>query len=60
MEEQLKDALFSVMTPREIEQLLNEMFEAYVSDDTLSHDHISDSHFIKRKLIELINILYNK
>lgn len=57
---ELKDQLFSVMTPKEIETFLNEMFEAYLQVWGGSQDNLGDCHFVKRKLIEVVNELDNQ
>ena len=57
---ELKDQLFSVMTPKEIEIFLNEMFEAYLDERGCSQTNLQDCHFVKRKLIEVVNKLDNK
>lgn len=47
--------LFSVKSPSEIEDLLNEMYEAYLDKWGLMDGDLSSSHFVKTKLIEIVH-----
>lgn len=57
---QLNKELFATMTPLEIETFLNEMFEAYLQVWGCSQYNLGDCHFVKRKLIEVVNKLDNQ
>lgn len=58
MENTLRE-LLSVKSPSEIEDLLNEMYEAYLDKWGMMDADLSGSHFVKTKLIEIVHNMSN-
>lgn len=57
--ESLKNELFDIMSPNEIENFLNDSFEAYLKEWGAAQTNLHDCHAVKRILIEIINDMNN-
>lgn len=57
--ELLRQQLFDSMLPNELEDFLNDMFEAYLKEWGGLQTNLHECHAVKRTLIEIVNEMYN-
>ncbi|WP_101690761.1 hypothetical protein [Dysgonomonas massiliensis] len=57
--ELLRQQLFDLMLPNELEDFLNDSFEAYLMQWGGAQTNLHECHAVKRTLIEIVKEMYN-